>query len=207
MLMDTKQRILEAALLLFSQKGYSNVYVGEIAELVGIKAPSLYKHYTNKQAIFDAIVEEMQVRYSKEASLFNMHGSDANADSKMFLEISEEKLVKLGTELFKYFLYDEYASKFRRMLTIEQFNNEQLARLYDKLYIDDPLEYQGVLFGILMAQGVLRKEDLEIMTLHFYAPIYTLLTVCDRNPSRESEVIKTLEKHIKQFSTLYGGRL
>ena len=61
--MDTKQRILDEALTLFSEKGYANVYVADIADRVGIKAPSLYKHYKNKQAIFDAIIEEMNQRF------------------------------------------------------------------------------------------------------------------------------------------------
>ena len=39
--MDTKKKILDVALDLFSKKGYGNVYVGQIAEGVGIKAPSL----------------------------------------------------------------------------------------------------------------------------------------------------------------------
>ncbi|MCR4717345.1 MAG: TetR/AcrR family transcriptional regulator, partial [Lachnospiraceae bacterium] len=55
--MNTKQRILDEALTLFSEKGYANVFVNDIAERVGIKAPSLYKHYKNKQAIFDAIID------------------------------------------------------------------------------------------------------------------------------------------------------
>ena len=62
--MNTKERILDEALTLFSEKGYTNVFVGEIAERVGIKAPSLYKHYKNKQAIFDAIIGEMNRRRS-----------------------------------------------------------------------------------------------------------------------------------------------
>ena len=53
--MDTKKKILDVALDLFSKKGYGNVYVGQIAEGVGIKAPSLYKHYKSKQDIFEAI--------------------------------------------------------------------------------------------------------------------------------------------------------
>ena len=46
--MTTKQKILNEALSLFSEKGYSAVYVGDIAEAVGIKTPSLYKHYKNQ---------------------------------------------------------------------------------------------------------------------------------------------------------------
>lgn len=48
---DTKQRILEKSLELFSAKGYDAVSVGEIAKAVGIKAPSLYNHFPSKQAI------------------------------------------------------------------------------------------------------------------------------------------------------------
>ena len=54
---DTKQRILEKSLELFSTKGYDAVSVGEIAKAVGIKALSLYNHFPSKQAIFDAILE------------------------------------------------------------------------------------------------------------------------------------------------------
>ena len=53
----TKEKILEVSLALFAQKGYSNVYVNEIALAVGIKAPSLYKHFKNKQDIFDCCIK------------------------------------------------------------------------------------------------------------------------------------------------------
>ena len=42
--MNTKQRIMDEALTLFAEKGYGNVFVGQIAEAVGIKAPSLQAH-------------------------------------------------------------------------------------------------------------------------------------------------------------------
>ena len=45
---NTRQRILNAALELFAQYGYEAVSVGQIAEAVGIKAPSLYKHFKSK---------------------------------------------------------------------------------------------------------------------------------------------------------------
>ncbi len=46
--MDTKEKILDEALTLFSEKGYANVFVADIAEAVGIKAPSFYKHCNHK---------------------------------------------------------------------------------------------------------------------------------------------------------------
>ncbi|MBQ0088352.1 MAG: TetR/AcrR family transcriptional regulator, partial [Prevotellaceae bacterium] len=44
---DNKRKNIERVTTLFSEKGYSDVSVGEIAGAVGIKAPSLYKHYKN----------------------------------------------------------------------------------------------------------------------------------------------------------------
>ncbi len=60
--MTTKQKILNEALALFAEKGYSAVFVGEIADAVGIKALSLYKHYKSKQDIFNACVEVFSER-------------------------------------------------------------------------------------------------------------------------------------------------
>lgn len=202
--MDTKQRILDEALTLFSEKGYANVFVADIAEKVGIKAPSLYKHYKNKQAIFDAIIEEMNRRFLEEAGNLQINGADASADAEIYKHISEEQLITLGNNLFLYFLHDDYTRRFRKMLTIEQFHDEKLATAYMKQYVDDPLSYQEILLGLMVSAGVLQTENVEIMTLHFYAPIYMLLTICDREPEREKEALKKLEAHIRQFNRLYA---
>ena len=202
--MDTKQRILDEALTLFSEKGYANVFVGEIAEKVGIKAPSLYKHYKNKRAIFDAIVELMNTRFAEQAKALNINGTDAAADSKIYQDMSEDNLLILGRQLFLYYLHDDYNKRFRKMLTLEQFNNKELADIYTKLYVDDPLSYQSMLLGMVAQAGLLHTDNVEIMTLHFYAPIYYLLTICDRDPSREPKALETLGAHIRQFDRLYG---
>ena len=202
--MNTKQRILDEALTLFSEKGYANVFVNDIAERVGIKAPSLYKHYKNKQAIFDAIIDEMSSTFEQQAQALSINGTDPAADAEVYKSMSEDHLIKLGNDLFAYFLHDSYTKRFRKMLTLEQFKDKDLARVYSEQYFDKPLSYQGMLLGLLVAQGLLATENVPIMTLHFYAPIYMLLTVCDREPDREPEALKLLEEHIRQFDKLYG---
>ena len=204
--MDTKQRILDEALTLFSEKGYANVFVGEIAEKVGIKAPSLYKHYKSKRAIFDAIIDVMNSRFEEQAKALNINGTDAAVDSKIYQDMSEDNLLVLGRQLFLYYLHDDYNKRFRKMLTIEQFNNKELADIYTKLYVDDPLSYQSMLLGMVAQAGMLHTDNVEIMTLHFYAPIYYLLTICDRDPSRETKALETLDAHIRQFDRLYGRK-
>ena len=202
--MDTKQRILDEALTLFSERGYANVFVNDIAEKVGIKAPSLYKHYKNKQAIFDAIIDEMSSKFEQQAQTLSINGTNPTADAEVYRSMDEDHLIKLGNDLFAYFLHDSYTKRFRKMLTLEQFKDKDLARVYSEQYFDRPLSYQGMLLGLLVAQGLLVTENVPIMTLHFYAPIYMLLTVCDREPEREQEALELMEKHIRQFDKLYG---
>ena len=202
--MDTKHRILDEALTLFSEKGYANVYVSDIAERVGIKAPSLYKHYKNKRAIFDAIIDEMNHRFEQQAQALSISGTDPTADAEVYKNMDEEHLIKLGNDLFRYYLHDSYTKRFRKMLTLEQFQDQELARIYSQQYFDMPLSYQGMLLGLMVSQGLLVTGNVPIMTLQFYAPIYMLLTVCDREPSREQEAMELLEGHIRQFDQLYG---
>lgn len=202
--MDTKRKIVEAALVLFSEKGYSDVYVGDIAKVVGIKAPSLYKHFKSKQQIFDAILEVLRESYAKQAVTLGINGDTADADADFYAEISEDVLVEMGKSFFLYFLHDEYMRLFRKLLTIEQFHNFELADLYSKQYIRDPLKYQRDLFGILIAKRKLKEADSDVLALQFYAPIYVWLTECDRHPDRESTALDMIEAHIRLFNRNYG---
>lgn len=204
--MNTKQRILKEALTLFAEKGYNAVYVGDIAKAVGIKAPSLYKHYKSKQDIFNAILDEMKSNYDKQAVNLNMNGNNAEGDAYIFTTVSEDALVQMGIGLFQFFLHDDYSSKFRKMLTMEQFHDNDLSHLYSKQYVDDPLSYQSAIFTLISTSGTLKNMKPNIMALHFYAPIYMLLTVCDRQPERESEAVQLIEEHIKQFNLIYSRR-
>lgn len=201
--MNTKKRIIEAALTLFAQKGYTDVYVGDIAEAVGIKAPSLYKHFKSKKDIFEALIEEMSENYLKQTAAIGINGSDIDADFEIYKNISEDNLIDAGKKLFLYFLHDEYMSKFRKILTLEQFKNPELASLYTKYFFEDPVMYQAGLFKLLISAGKFIEADARLMALEFYAPIYTLLTVCDRNPHMELTALQLIEEHIRRFNINY----
>jgi AcrR family transcriptional regulator len=54
--MNTRELIIEKAVILFLQRGYDQVSLEIIAKEVGIKKPSLYYHFKNKEEIFTAVV-------------------------------------------------------------------------------------------------------------------------------------------------------
>lgn len=201
--MNTKQRIIEKALILFSQKGYEAVTVANIAEEVGIKAPSLYKHFKSKQDIFESILIELQSRYEMQASMLNIGGTDADKDTTNYMNISANMLEDMVKGLFAFFLHDEYTARFRKMMTIEQYKNPNIATLYSKQYFDDVINYQEMLFANFMQQGLIKNGDARTVAFQFFTPILSLIALCDRQPEREKEAYRYLEAHISQFNHIY----
>lgn len=201
--MSTKEKIIDEALTLFSTRGFNAVTVEEIAKAVGIKAPSLYKHYKSKQCIFNAIIEEMQDRYLQQMEQLHMNGVNPDIDSPFFRNISEEQLLQIAQVLFSYFLHDEYNKRFRKMLVLEQFSNETINNIYIKQYFDNPISFQETIFSSLISKKSMKAYDTKIIAIHFYAPINFLISLCDAQPDREIEAFALLEKHIKQFNRIY----
>lgn len=197
--MHTRQRILLEALRLFSQKGYDAVSVEQIADAVGIKAPSLYKHYKNKQGIFDAIFEETARRYGEFTDSISVHLGDSGQDLQVFSAITADGLVEKVRSLISYSLHDEFVSQFRRMITIEQFRSPELSALYSQRYVVQIQYYHKGLFQRMIAAGVLRDADPGLLAMMYDCPILVLLGECDRHPEKEPEILDVLEKHVRLF--------
>ena len=200
---DTKQRILDKALELFSKEGYDAVSVGQIAAAVGIKAPSIYNHFPSKQAIFDAIVESTAAQYARETGRIAIHVQDVAQDIPLFSEVTEEALLEKVRQIFRYSLHTENICRFRRMMTIEQFRSPELAALYSRRYVERMVAYHAAIFRSLIAAGRLYPADPETLALGYVAPVMVLLGVCDRQPEREEECLTKLEAHVRLFYRAY----
>ena len=197
--MHTKERILLEALRLFSQKGYDAVSVEQIVDAVGIKAPSLYKHYKSKQDIFNAIFEETAKRYGAFAESISVHLGDSGQDLQVFSAITADALVEKVKSLISYSLHDEFVSQFRRMMTIEQFRSPELSALYSQRYVEQIQNYNKGLFQRMIAAGVMVDEDPDLLAMMYDSPILILLGECDRHLEKEQQIMGTLEDHVRLF--------
>lgn len=201
--MTTKEKILYEALTLFSQKGYDAVGMEEIARRVGIKAPSIYKHYKGKRDILNSIVALMREKYYGQTDKMRLHLSDFTQDVELFSKIGEDELSEKKTQLVKFYLHDDYLGKFRRLTAIEQYQSEEFARMHQH-YEMKVLKYHTELFAGLMEMGVIKKDDPTLAALEFVTPIRFFVAQCDRESAREAEFIGMIDKHIRLFYRMWS---
>lgn len=163
---ETKQKILDISLELFSQKGYSAVSIRDICKYVQIKESSIYYHFKNKQAILDDLLYRFedaatQMMRKLEQSLAEPMGQ---AGGNFYEKVCEC--------FFEEYLMDGFCNKMMRLLAIEQFSNEEIRKSYHLWMFDKPLQFQSKVFALLTNIGYIQNADSEYLATKYYAPIY-----------------------------------
>lgn len=201
--MSTREKIIEVSLELFAKRGFSGVSVRDIAKRVGVRESALYKHFKNKQDILDQIMIEMQSRikntYVKQQVPEAVREDVANG----YKELSDDGLKEIAWQLFCLYTKDPMVSNYRKLLMREMLISEHIADLYSEVFIMGALKRQGETFSKLVEDGMFRKEEAEIIALHFYGPIFLLFQQYDCHPEKEDEIKRMLEKHIEAFGRGY----
>ena len=199
---STKQKILEAALELFSVQGYEATSISQLAEAVGIRKASLYSHFENKQAILDALIQTTLEQYAQHSIFTN-----ADWDDPDFTRDKENLTPEAAAQMFmgqiRYILHDPQISRARKMLTIEQFQNPQMAQLQTRQNYTDVMRYFTGLVRFLIRQGRLADSDPDITAAQLCLPISVWINLCDREPEREDEIMQLIQRHIRQFFEVY----
>ena len=63
--LETRGRILEAALEVFARKGYHRARVDDIVRASATSKGAVYHHFPNKQAVFLALVDDFAARLTR----------------------------------------------------------------------------------------------------------------------------------------------
>ena len=195
---NTKQEILEASLDLFSTKGYEATSVVEIAETVGIRKASLYSHFAGKQEILDSLLQMVSEQYERRSIFANGDWDDAEF-TKDKADVTLDAAVRMIVGQIRYILHDPQVSRARKLLTIEQFRNPQMAALQTKRNYTDVMRFFTGFVRFLIRIGRLTNGDAEIMAAQLCLPISVWLNLCDREPERETEVMALIERHVSRF--------
>ena len=191
----TKEKILLTSLKLFAQDGYEAVSISKISGELGMAKSALYKHYKNKRDIFDSIINRMDELDYARAREYNMPDGNMDEIIKEYRNISTDK-IRIYTEAqFKHWTEEEFSSLFRRMLTLEQYRNQEMSDLYQKYLVSGPIDYMTYLFAGITG----KKEEAKQLAIEFYGPIFLMYSLYD-NKREEDDLTQMLKNHVDRFS-------
>ena len=191
---SVREKIINAALDLFSQKGYDATSVDEIAESIGMKGPNIYKYFKGKEEVLRELSSKMEEGYRQRMKMT----PDVSASIS-----SREDLKEFSMSQIRFTIEDDKIKKLRKMGTIEQFRNPHFSRQTSEHQFDNMQRQFSAIFRSLMDKGVLPQDDAEMMAMEYYAPVSILIQLADREPDRKEEVLGTVEKYIDFFLDRY----
>lgn len=155
----TKEKIFEAAINLFAEKGFDATSMREIAEAVGIKKASLYSHYKGKDEILEKIVEYPLSRV--------MAIGEQDVGTEEFIAtMGIEGFIDSSGEVLKSWLEDPYMDKIFRIIHIELYHNQQVKKFYSQLW-DTAYSFWESNFSIMIKQRLVKPFDPKILAMEF----------------------------------------
>ena len=191
---DMKERIMETALELFAEKGYLGTSMNDIAKQLGFTKAALYKHYTSKQEILNRIVERMNETDYERAKQFEMPEGNLTEIVAAYQKTPVEKVRAYSKAQFLHWTEEDFSSRFRKMLTLEQYRDPEMAQLYQKYLATGPVDYMAAIFRGLTDS----EEAAQYLALEFYGPMFLLYSVSDSGAEQE-QVLSLLDAHIDRF--------
>ena len=194
---DTKERILALALDRFSQNGYAGTNIRELTESLGLVKSAMYRHFDSKEAIWNALLDEMIAYY---AARFG------SAEHLPPVPDSPEGLVALTMGMVDFTVHDERIVKVRKLLTIEQFRDDRARDLATKHFLTGLRDMFAPLFAGMMDKGLLRRDDPGMLAFAYTAPISALIHLCDREPEKTEEAMAQIEAFSRHFIRVYGAK-
>ena len=170
---NRKEEILIVALHLFARDGYEAVSVSQIAGELDMTKGALYRHYKSKRDIFDSIVKRMEQQDSEQARENEVPEESIEKTPEEYQNVSFDDFVEYSKSMFEYWTEDDFASSFRKMLTIEQFRSEEMQNLYQQYLVSGPAGYVKDLFKNM------KIKDPEENAVKFYANMFFYYSVYD----------------------------
>lgn len=169
---NRKEEILIVALHLFARDGYEAVSVSQIAGELDMTKGALYRHYKSKRDIFDCIVQRMEQQDSEQARQNEVPEESIENVPEEYQNVSVEDFVGYSKSMFEYWTEDDFASSFRKMLTLEQFRNEEMQNLYQQYLVSRPAEYVKDLFKNMEIKNPEEEAVKFYANMFFYYSVY-----------------------------------
>ncbi|MCM3161500.1 TetR/AcrR family transcriptional regulator [Metabacillus litoralis] len=192
---NTKDKIFETALDLFSQKGYSAVSIREITRTVGIKESSLYNHFKNKEQILESILTHFRTDFSKTMP-------PLEALDEILNNSTTDAFFKAGHRNFKTYMENVHAQKMWRVLQVEQFREPMARDIILNDFFQSTIDFLEIVFKKLIEMNRIKPVDPRLLAVEYQYPAFSLLAeynILKFDGKDTTEVERRLDQHIDFF--------
>lgn len=166
--MSTREKILEAALTLFSENGYAATSVRQIAREVGVRESALYNHFESKEAILRGLFQQYGAGRSRKYLKRTLFKEEALKNPKAFLQN------EIVGEILN-FISNEKANQLKKIVVMEMFSGESGRELIEKELFESAVTTMQEVFQILMDEGQIEKTyDTGLLAIEFISPLLFL---------------------------------
>ena len=157
----TKERIFDVSLDLFSQKGYNEVSVREIAREVGIRESSIYNHYQNKEAILDTIIDYFKSELNQ--------SSLPEEDGANLMEQGPEVFFEVGSKMYMDRINTPEMEKIWRLVSIETYHNDKIRDFFKKELLEEPLNIWENTFQIMIDKKMIKPVNPRTLAYEYFS--------------------------------------
>ena len=193
---ETKDRILDEALIRFVENGYKGTNLRDFAAGMGLSKSALYSHYESKEAIWSALIDKMEAYYGERfGSAEHMPGIPKTVD----------EFYSLVIQMVDFTIHDEKIILTRKLLLTEQFHDDRMKKLATEHFMNGTKAIFQRILEKMMENGIMKEDDPELLAFVFTAPITSLIHYCDREPEKEPEIMRQIEAFVKHFIKMYGA--
>lgn len=192
---NTKEKILEKALISFATNGYKGTNLRDLATELNLSKSALYKHFASKEDIWNAVIDRMEEYYR------DRFGSPENLPD---IPKSTDELIRTSLKMIEFTINDPKIILTRRLLLVGQFYDERARHLATLHFLANTKEMYTYIFAEMMKNGSLNQADPEMLAFCYTAPITALIQQCDREPKKTGEIMEQIKAFIGHFIQTYG---
>jgi AcrR family transcriptional regulator len=193
-----RQKLIDAAVNLFSLNGYDGVSIRDLCREVGIKESSFYNHFHSKDELLALILETIRQRFRS-----------AMPAEEMLAELADlgeaDDFWHGGLKRFLDMLADPEMRRLSRILTVEQYRNPLARAILQEELIQRPQQFTALACEKFIAQGKIRPYAPRQLAQEYHLPLVALLLqylARDAAGEDTAPIVQQCADHIRFFSRM-----
>jgi len=174
---STKDRILLESTIMFAQKGYTTISIRDIAERCNIKPASIYNHFKNKEALWNAVLEHTKKLYF----IYFERLEKSIEDSSSFEEVLGCMFIELKNVVT---IFNYYGIS---LIQVEQFRDENAYDIFSNVFLKYSIEFIKDKFDDCIKKGWAKEFDTQVIaTLFMHSVLISTSIRINTHMERES---------------------